>query len=248
MKLFKHSVLISLSVCLLFSSSYPSARAADAMYCVNCGTEWTQLFNKATQLKQLAQQAAQLKTEISQYEDMLLNSKGLSSHVWGKALQDFKSLQSLMQQSKALAYTASDLDSEYASRYGTYNQYISQNLGRHTWQNQYSQWSTQGADNTLYTLKGLGLQASQLQNDQQLLSQLQGMATSAEGRMQAAQITNMLASQNVEQLMKLRELMMMQLQMQANYLSQQQAKEDLRQAGSDRFVQIHDASMQGERF
>ena len=58
-----------------------------------------------------------------------------------------------------------------------------------------------------------------------MMQQLQVMAGTAEGRMQALQIGNMMAGQNVQQLQELRQLMMMQLQMQADYVAMQQDKE-----------------------
>lgn len=230
--------LISLSVAvataLLLHGQTQPAQSADAMYCVNCGTEWTQLMNKAMMVKQLANQAQQLKAEIGQYQDMITNSKTVPSQLWGKAMQDFQQLTNVMQRSRALAYSASNLDGQFANRYGSYNSYLSRKMGNNDWQNKYAQWSKEGTDNTLYAMKGLGVQASQLQNDQVLLQRLQSMASSAEGRMQAIQVGNMMAAQNVDQVMKLRQLMMMQLQMQANYLALQQDQAAARQASREK--------------
>lgn len=210
------------------------SQGADAVMCVNCGTEWTQLLNKAMMAKQLANQAVQLKTEIGQYQDMLTNSKGMPTQLWGRAMQDFQQLTGLMQRSKSLAYSARNLDGQFAARYGTYNSYLSKKMGNADWQNKYAQWSHEGTDNTLYAMKGLGVQATQLQNDQALLQRLQTMAGSAEGRMQAMQVANMIAAQNADQVMKLRQLMMMQLQMQANYLALQQDQAAARQASREK--------------
>lgn len=213
-----------------------SSQGADAVICTNCGTEWTQLLNKAMMAKQLATQAQQLSTQISQYQDMLTNSKGLSTQVWGQAMQDFSKLQNLMRQSRSMAYSASNLDGQFSSRYGTYDSYLNQKMGARDWQNKYTQWSQEGSDNARYALKGLGLQASQMQNEQALMQQLQSMAGSAEGRMQALQVANMMAAQNVDQVMKLRQMMMLQLQMQANYLAQQQDRMAAQEAAHQRFM------------
>ena len=186
-------------------------------------------------VKQLANQAVQLKTEIDQYQDMLTQGKGFSTQLWGKAMQDFNQLTGLMQRSKSLAYSASNLDGQFAQRYGTYHSYLNKKMGAQDWQNKYSQWSEEGSDNTLYALKGLGMQAAQMQNEQAMMQRLQSMAASAEGRMQAMQVANMMAAQNVDQIQKLRQLMMMQLQMQANYLAIQQDKEATRQVAREKF-------------
>lgn len=226
-------------------SSVEQACAQQAVVCTNCGTEWTQLYNKAMMVRQYAQQARQLKTEIGQYQNMLLNSKGVPTQLFGKALQDFQRLTSLMQRSNALSYSAANLDGQFAQRYGTYESYLNQRMGTADWQNKYAQWSREGRDNALYTLKGLGMQAGQLKNDQALQQRLQNMAASAQGRMQAIQVANMLAAQNANQLMQLEKLMLLQLQMQANYIAQQQDRRlteemALKQYFKPRFFDVND--------
>jgi P-type conjugative transfer protein TrbJ len=251
LKLIPFNLGIGLSFILGLSAVQWTAnpvQAADAVVCVNCSSEVTQLLNKATMVKQLATQAQQLQAEISQFQDMVTNSKGVSTQIWGKAMQDFAQLQSLMQRSKALAGSASNLDGQFSSRYGTYGNYLNQKMGTHDWHNKYSQWSQEGSDNALYTLKGLGLQASQMQNEQALMKNLQGMAGSASGRMQALQVANMISAQNVDQVFKLRQLMMMQLQMQANYLAQQQDKAAADLAARQNYFKVHRAVLNGERF
>jgi P-type conjugative transfer protein TrbJ len=199
-------------------------------------TELTQLANEALLTKDLAGQASQIQNQLKELADMALNTTGLSTNnVWGTVVQDLNQLNSLLNQSKALAYTASNLDTQFANKYGTYTSYLTQNMGAKAWQQKYAQWSQDGSDNALYTLKDLNLQASQMQSDAALMQQLQGLAGSAQGRMQALQAANMIAAQNVDQIQKLRQLIMLQAQMQANYLAIQQDKEAARQAASEQF-------------
>lgn len=230
------------TIVILSLQALPS-EGLDAVYCTNCGTEWTQLANKLAMAKQLATQTQQLQTQLNTYKDMLTNSKGFSTQIWGKAMNDFQQLNSLLKQSKALAYSAGNLDEQFGSKYGTYDFYMSKKMGASDWKNKYAQWSKESSDNTLYALKGIGLQASQMQDEQAMMHQLQAMAGSAEGRMQAMQVANMMAAQNVEQVQKLRQLMMMQLQMQANYIAQQQDKEAAQQAASQNYFRRHHAKV-----
>jgi P-type conjugative transfer protein TrbJ len=244
---------INVGLALLVSSALlglPSqtAHGLDAVYCTNCGTEWTQLMNKAMMVKQLANQAQQLSTQINQYKDMLTNSNGVSQHLWGKAMSDFNQLNQLMGRSRSLAYSAGDLDGQFGNRYGTYDAYLNKKMGASDWKNKYAQWSKEGNDNALFTLKGLGLHASQLQNDQLLQQRLQGMASSAQGRMEALQVANMMAAQNADQLMKLRELMMLQLQMQANFIAQQQDRQAAQDAARQNYFKVYKSKLNGERF
>jgi P-type conjugative transfer protein TrbJ len=233
----KHSCL-SLAIALTAAISSASIQQASAqgfgtVYCTNCGTEWTQLANKVTMVQQLAQQAQQLQTEVGQLQNMQLNTQVAPNQVWGTAVQDFNQLTSLLQQSQALASTAGNLDQQFATRYGTYTTYLTGKLTANDWKSKYSQWSKEATDNALYTMKGLGLQSAQMQDEQALMQQLQGLSGSTQGRMQALQVANMMAAQNVDQIQKLRQLMMMQLQMQANYVAMQQDKEAAKEANRE---------------
>jgi type IV secretion system protein TrbJ len=114
--------LVTLSFCLGIQK--PRADALDAVTCVNCANEGTQLWSKLTQAKQLAMQGKQLANQIQQYEILVTNSKTIPRQLWGNALNDFKQLQSLMQKSRALASNAGNIDKEFSSRYGTYESYL----------------------------------------------------------------------------------------------------------------------------
>jgi P-type conjugative transfer protein TrbJ len=222
-------------ILVLGSLTFLTARAADAVYCVNCGTEVTQLASKLQQAQQVATAIKQLQNQISQYANMVTNTNGLSSQVWGNAMRDIGRLNSLIQQSKALAHTASNLDGQFANRYGTYQSYLGQRMNGTDWTRKYAQWSQEASDNSLYTLKALGLQAQQMNDEDATMRQLEAMAGSAQGRMQALQVANMMAAQGVRQTQKLRQLVMMQLQMQADYLAAQQDKEAARAAARQQF-------------
>lgn len=215
--------LVSALTIAVSVSSYQEASAQWA-------TELTQLANKVTMVQQLANQAKQLQNEVSQLENMVLNTATIPNQIWGTAVQDFSQLKSLFSQSQSLAFTAGNLDQQFATRYGTYSSYLAGKMTATDWNNKYTEWSQEGRNNALNAFKGLGLQASQLSNDQDVMQQLQGMASSTQGRMQALQVANMIAAQNVAQIQKLQQLMMMQLQMQANYLAMQQDKEAAHEA------------------
>jgi P-type conjugative transfer protein TrbJ len=237
--------------CLFLSATvliinFPTTASATApVFCVNCGTEATQLLSKLTAAKQLATQAQQLQSQLRMYADMATNSKTVSQSVWGSTVSDFQKLNNLFLQSKALAGNASNLDGQFAQRYGTYTSYIKNKMSGSDWNNKYSQWSSEASDNARYTLKGIGVQASQMQNEQLVMQQLQNLSQSAQGRMQAVQVANMFASQNMEQLMKLRQLLMSQMQMQANYMAQEQDRKAASDAAVQRFYNFQPLQYKG---
>src|SRR5579875_2403945 len=98
----------------------------------------------------------------------------------------------------------------------------------------YRTWSQTSLDTTLGALRAAGLQSQQLQSEQTVLNALRGMAQSADGRMQALQVSNQIAEQQVEQLMKLRELMLADLSSKQAYQAAQVQQQAATEAATER--------------
>ena len=75
----------------------------------------------------------------------------------------------------------------------------------------------------------------QFQNENQVMAQLNAMGNNAQGRMQALQVGAQIANQQVQQMQKLRQLVMSQMNMQANYMAAEAAKDAAKQARAERF-------------
>jgi P-type conjugative transfer protein TrbJ len=75
------------------------------------------------------------------------------------------------------------------------------------------------------TLRAVGLQGQQLNNAQAVLAQLRAMSAGAGGQMEAVEVGNQIAEQQVEQLMALRQLMLTDLQSKQAYQAEQIQKE-----------------------
>jgi P-type conjugative transfer protein TrbJ len=234
--LLTNRAILSLALLISIHGNVQPVHAAAPVFCINCGTESTQLLGKLTMAKQLATQAQQLKTQLNQYQSMVMNSKTLPSQLWNNTMRDFQQLTGIMQQSKALGYSTQNIAGQFASRFGNFNSYTNKNMTAADWNAKYAQWSQQNSDNALYTLQGLGVHANQMVNDQATLRRVQAMATTSQGQMQALQVANQMAGQSVDQIMKLRQLIMIQAQMQANYLAQLQDQEAAKQANRNRLL------------
>src|SRR5438094_10520231 len=118
---------------------------------------------------------------------------------------DMNRLSKIIQSSKAPPYSLANLDSEFRSRFRGYG------YSARSFYTDYRNWSQTTLDTTESTLRAAGLQSQQLQNEQSLLNSVRQMALTADGRMKALQVSNQIAEQQVEQLMKLRELMLVDL-------------------------------------
>lgn len=227
-------LLIIVCLLALFSSNEANAQVT----CTNCGTEVTQLLNNIQMVKQVITSAQQLQAELNMYKNMLTNSESVPNHIWGKAMQDITKVNALLQQSQAIAHTSGNIDDQYANKYSTYKNYLAKQMNGQDWDDKYDQWSKETSDNMLYTMKALGLQSTQMDDDDAVMQQLQTLSQSSEGRMQALQVGNMMAAQSMRQLQKLEKLMMINTQMQANYLATQQDKEAAIDAARQKFLEF----------
>ena len=84
------------------------------------------------------------------------------------------------------------------------------------------------------------MQSNQFATEEMTLKQLRTMSQSATGQMQAIQVGSQIAEQQVQQLQKLRQLMMAQLNQQNTYMAGQEQKEATRKVAADRAFDVGD--------
>ena len=207
------------------SISLPGAHAV-VVTCTNCGTEFTQLANNLQLADQLARQVELVQQSIRQSENLLLNTKGLGQFQFGNALRELRQVSTLLGQAKSLSFTSAQLDGQFAQRYKDYNAYFQGLTGIEALDQKYQQWSEDTNSSVLTTLKAAKLHSSQIEGSEDALFQeLEGMAGTAEGRMQALQVANQIALAAARQTQKLRQILLMQVQLQAMYIQTQMDKQ-----------------------
>ena len=182
-------------------------------------TEWTQILNHVQLVMNYIRMGVQLQIEMQQLSEQLKQGKGLPSQIFGSIQQDLGQLAQVVQGGQALAYSMGNLDAQFRN---TFPGYSSRTSG---YFNDYKKWSQTSLDTTLSTLRAAGLQGQQLNNAQAVLAKLRTMSMSAGGQMEAAQVGNQIAEQQVEQLMALRQLMLVDLQSKQAYQAEQIQKE-----------------------
>jgi type IV secretion system protein TrbJ len=184
----------------------------------NAMTAMETVAERVTQLQQYASQLSQYATQLQQYENMIQNTAAPSSYTWANASQTISGLTSTLN-------TLSGFQSQFGSLANYVNNY--QNL------NQYANSAcfnsiacTPGALASLNNTLKLGSQAQQkanaaeiqaidsqqtaLQTDAATLQRLQANAQTASGQMQAIGYANQLASNQANQLLQLRALLIAQ--------------------------------------
>src|SRR5215467_10134977 len=190
-------------------------------------TEVTQLLNHAQLVMQYIRQGEQLANEINMYADMVKNSRTLSAHTFGAIMNDINALANIVQGGRALAYSLGNLDQMFRQTYPGYGY----NAG--AYYTQYRNWSQTSLDTALGTLRAAGLQGQQLQSEQAIIASLRNSLAGTDGRLEALHALGDISEQQVEQMMKLRELMMADMSSKQAY----QATVIQRQAASEAAAQ-----------
>ncbi len=205
-------------------------------------TEVTQLLNHAQLILQYVRQAQQLTEAINQTKDMLRNSQTVAGQIFGPIIADVNALASIVQGGQALSYSLANLDTLFKGRFPGYGY---TGAGYFT---KYRSWSQTSLDTTLGALRAAGLQGQQLQSEQSVLNSLRSMAQSTGGRMEALQVMGQISEQQVQQLMKLRELMMADMSSKQSYQAAVIQKQATSEAATERFFNWTPEVSDGTRF
>ena len=191
----------------------------DAGVVAGVATEWTQILNHVQLIMGYIRQGLQLEAQMKQLTEQLKQGLKSPQQLFGSIQQDLGELAQIVQGGQALAYSMGNLDAQFRN---TFPGYSSSNSG---YFNNYKKWSQTSLDTTLGTLRAVGLQGQQLNSAQSVLAQLRLMSTGAGGQMQAVEVGNQIAEQQVEELMSLRQLMLTDLQSKQAYQAEQIQKE-----------------------
>ncbi len=192
-------------------------------------TEVTQLLNHAQLVMQYIRQGEQLANDLNMYADMIKNSRPLPTHTFGAIMNDINALAGIVQGGRALAYSLGNLDQLFRQTYPGYGY----NAG--TYYIQYRNWSQTSLDTTLGTLRAARLQGQQLQSEQAVLNSLKASLQGTAGRLEALHALSDISEQQVEQLMKLRELMMSDMSSKQAYQAAMIQQQAASEAAAQRF-------------
>jgi P-type conjugative transfer protein TrbJ len=197
-------------------------------------TEITQILNNAELLQQSGEMYAQTKQLINQVkmaEQQLKNLVASPEMIWGEAPGQLQQLAQLVAKGQALGYALNNIDQQFASKYPAANG----NALRGSYIGTARTWNQTSRDSLKNALSVAGLQANQFADEQTAMNSIQNLASSAPGSLQATQAGVMVAAQQVQQLQKLRQLFMTQMQAQNAVLAAQVDKD----AEAENLAQSH---------
>lgn len=207
------------------------------------GTNLSQNIMTAVEsVAQTLKQIEQYRTQLQQYENMLQNTVAPAAYIWDQAQTTIKGL---MNATDTLNYYKQQLGSvdTYLKKFQDVNYYksspcfTSAGCSASEWAamksvQQLASESQKKANDALF--RGLDQQQINLQSDSSTLQRLQSSAQGASGQMQALAYANQLASQQANQLLQIRGLL----------IAQQNAVATKMQADADKEAQQAAASAQ----
>jgi len=194
-------------------------------------TEITQLLNHAQLAMTYIKEAQTALNAIQMAQMMVREGVNLAQHPSTNISYDLGMLSSILMQSQGLAGDMAQMDAAFRQTYGIYG-------GPDAAMNyalQYNNW----ANTTLNTIRGsvnaAGYQGTMLQNEQMWMAQIQRMNQTTMGRDQSLQLGNTIATEEVAQLQKLRQLMIADMgskgALAAQQVNTQQAQQAAQQNG-----------------
>ena len=220
------TIAAALLIVVLFSDMSPRVEAGGVF-----ATEITQLLNHVQLIHQYLQQVQMVQNDFVRYANMVQNTRLLPNQLVGPVLQDLNQLARVVEGGQALAYSMSNLNSQFANTFKGYSHAYNPTA---YYQN-YANWSQTSLDTTFSTLKAMGLHGQQIQNTQNFLTAMRQRMMTPQGRLDAIQIGTEVSEQQVEQLLMLRQLMILDLQSKQAYQAEQIQKEQADVAAQQQF-------------
>ncbi|EJP2308814.1 TPA: P-type conjugative transfer protein TrbJ [Salmonella enterica subsp. enterica serovar Senftenberg] len=210
---------------------------AYAIYCSNCSTFYQQMFEYAEAVNTQLNTAQQLATQIQQYQNMVTQGLSLPNSMFGSIAADLQSVVNIYTKSQALGRQIQNMDSQFNTQFPGFESYLNQaaNSAAVPARDRYQKWSEQGRDNVKTAMEAANLNTGTFESEDAQLARMVSRSQSAAGRMQAIQAGNEIASQNVQQLQKLRDLVATQINMQGNYMAQQGDRRAASEAAEQQF-------------
>ncbi len=149
----------------------------------------------------------------------------------------------IVSEGQAIAYSMQNLEGEMMARYKDYEDYLTQLRAlpgdiRSDYQTLYQEWSDKQEVSIRKILKGQGFHAAQFAGDEATLQTLREQARTAEGRNRILQVGQEIAAETINQITKLRQLVIEQSSLHASYFADKQAKDSYKKAAKQMMYEI----------
>lgn len=205
----------ALAAVLAGLGSASPASAQLATVCTNCSTFVTQLQEEANSAQALINQATQLQHEVTSLQNQATNLVNIPNQLWSTVQADLNRVQTLFASGSAISFMSGNIASEFAAKYPGLQGYSTTGVTPQLLTQKQQQWDTDTLSLTQNSLSSLQLQNNDFATEQQVLAGLQAQSSSSQGALQALQVSDQMLGELIAQMQKLRQLIMIQVQMQA---------------------------------
>ena len=196
-----------------------------------------QLQQYAMQMQQYQQQVQQYVNQFQSYKMMLENIGKLPQQQWDQFSQSVLKLKDAVNFGEGINFAASSYNNDFSKLFKGYDQYLaSAKDGSLNFNDTYKKLNQSTRDTVNGALKNLGLQATDMQNDEATMRQLQTLSSSATGQKAAIQAASEIALHQTHTLKKLQQTIMTQANMQGEFMAKQNEEKALKQAATEAYL------------
>ena len=206
-------------------------------------TEFTQVLNHIELVLSYAVQSQQLAQQIKILTDAVKNTARNPNQVFWDIGSDLNQLAGIVQGGRAIAYSLGDLDAVWHTTYPGYASYAP--TGYYT---RYQNWAQTTLDTVIGAMRAAGLQGQQLNSEVSLITNLESQSQSADGRLLALNVATQMADQQAQQMQKLREIMLADMQSKAAFYGTIIQQKTDQAAAAQSFFQYVPAAPDGTGF
>lgn len=185
---------------------------------VGVAKEWTQLANNAQLVHIASQEVRNLVYTIRQYEELVRQGRPLAGWQLRNAMADLRRLSEIVAMGTDVAEGAAGVDALLREAFPGYEHYTA--AGRSgSYGDDYRRWNSRRHDAIREAYYSANLHAAQFRDEAAAAREIERQMQTAQGQMQVLQASGRLASMEVEQLQKLRQLLSVQIRMQGEILA-----------------------------
>lgn len=208
-------------------------------------TEWTQLANNGILVSNLAQIIIQTNQIIQngkhlwdQLQDMRVQAQSLANMDWSNFLNYMSNLDTILQQGKALSFTAIGAERRFQSQFSGYVDYLESltDYDPQYFEAKYSQWHDSLNDSIQSTLRLHNITYDKVRNEEARMQLIESRARTAVGRNELLKVGSDLAYLTSEQLRNLLAIQMQHSQVHSQFMAHQSNQDQMQQARKQQFV------------
>lgn len=203
----------------------PALAIADTVYCVNCGTEWTQIVNYTQLAAQYGKQVEQYALQMQQYQTQLQNMRLNPAGVMGSEVTSLiNSVGSIMQSGQSIGGTMAQIDANVSTKF--------KNPLAGTFSENFKTWTTTSQDTLGASMRAAGMHRDAYATDTAALQALYTKTQTSQGNVAALQTLSEITVMQVQQTQKLNDLMATHNLAASTWMAGQDAKEQAKQEAS----------------